>query len=83
MSLRMVLNCKKKVLSKLDGVFVTGSDDDAALPAIIKKNKNGINNFKNLQKVLFMSFIHSFIHSFIQSVSQSVSQSLFIHGTLT
>ena len=46
-----------KVSSKLDGVIVTGSIDNAALHPVTNKNNNRINNFKNLQKVLYMSVI--------------------------
>ena len=41
--------------SKLDGVIFLGSVDDAALLVITKKNRNRINNFKNLQKVFLQS----------------------------
>ena len=40
--------------SKLDGVILPGSVDDEALPVLTKKNRDHINNFKNLQKVLLM-----------------------------
>ena len=43
--------------SKLDCVVLPGSVDDAALPVLTKKNRDRINNFKNLQKVLLMSVI--------------------------
>ena len=40
--------------SKLDCVVLPGSVDDAALPVLTKKNRDRINNFKNLKKVLLM-----------------------------
>ena len=46
-----------KVSSKPDGVIVTGSTDNAALHPVTKKNNDRINNFKNLQKVHFMTVI--------------------------
>ena len=46
-----------KVSSELDGVIVTRSIDNAALHPGTNKKNNHINNFKNLQKVLYMSVI--------------------------
>ena len=43
--------------AKLDCVVLPGLVDDAALPVLTKKNRDRINNFKNLQKVLLMSVI--------------------------
>ena len=55
--LRFLVSFISEFSSKLDGVILPGSVDDAALPVLTKKNRDRINNFKNLQKVLFMSVI--------------------------
>ena len=55
--LRFFVSFTSEFSSKLDGVILSGSVDDAALPVITKKNRDHINNFKNLQKVLLMSVI--------------------------
>ena len=52
--LRFFVSFTSEFSSKLDGVILSGSVDDAALPNITKKNRDRINNFKNLQKVLLM-----------------------------
>ena len=57
-----------KVSSKLAGVIVTGSTDNAKLHPVTNKNNNRINNFKNLQKVLFMSVIP------VITISKNVSE---------
>ena len=52
-----------QVSSELDGVILAGLVDDAALASVTKKNKNRINNFKNLHKVLLILVILMVIHS--------------------
>ena len=56
--LRFLVSFASEFSSKLDGVILPGSADGATLAVINKKNnKDRINNFKNLQKVLLMSVI--------------------------
>ena len=55
--MRFLVSFISEFSSKLDGVILPGSVDDAALPVLTKKNTDRINNFKNLQEVLLMSAI--------------------------
>ena len=55
--MRFLVSFTSEFLSKLNGVILPGSVDDAALPAITNKNRDRTNSFKNFEKVLLMSLI--------------------------
>ena len=63
-----------KLSSKIDDVIFTGLVDDAALPRITKKNKIHINNFKNIQKVLFMPVV------LVVNISKNVCEKQVLKG---